>query len=89
MDKFHNFMMRYTMGLWGYISDYCKWAESQAKTDKDLLVLGIGPLLLLCLLLWSLPAWIGKPIAFILSLPALYLAFLVLRSYSIRTGKRE
>lgn len=89
MDKFHNFMMRYTMGFWGYISGYCKWAESQAKTDKDLLVLGIGPLFVLGLLLWSLPAWIGKPIAFILSLPALYLAFLVLRAYSFRTGKRK
>lgn len=44
---------------------------------------------ILGLLLWSLPGWIGKPIAFILSLPALYLAFLVLRAYSVRTGKRK
>ncbi|EDB8709776.1 conjugal transfer protein TrbO [Salmonella enterica subsp. enterica serovar Schwarzengrund] len=89
MDRFHDFMMRYTLGLWGCISAYCKWAESQAKNDKDLLVLGIGPVFVLGLLLWSLPGWIGKPIAFILSLPALYLAFLVLRAYSVRTGKRK
>ena len=89
MDRFHDFMMRYTLGLWGCISGYCKWAKSQAKNDKDLLVLGIGPVFVLGLLLWSLPGWIGKPIAFILSLPALYLAFLVLRAYSVRTGKRK
>lgn len=89
MDRFHNFMMRYTLGLWGHISSYCKWAESQAKDDKDLLVLGIGPVFVLGLLLWSLPGWIGKPIALIVLLPALYLAFMVLRAYSIRTGKRK
>ena len=39
-------------------------------------------------LLWALPAWIGKPIAFVLSLPALYIIFLVLRAYASRGGKR-
>ncbi|MGK9145698.1 conjugal transfer protein TrbO [Xanthomonas euvesicatoria] len=87
MEKFHDFMIRYTLGLCGCISSYCKWAESQAKNDKDLLVLGIGPVFALGVLLWSLPGWIGKPIAFILSLPALYMAFLALRAYSVRTGK--
>lgn len=89
MEKFHDFMIRYTLGLCGCISSYCKWAESQAKNDKDLLVLGIGPVFVLGVLLWSLPGWIGKPIAFILSLPALYMAFLALRAYSVRTGKRK
>jgi len=75
MDKFHDFMMRYTLFLWGCISGYCKSAESQAMNDKDLFVLGIGPVFILGLLLWSLPAF--------------YLAFLLLRTYSVRTEKRK
>jgi len=51
-------------------------------------LLGLGPIFALGLLLWSLPAWIGKPIAFVLSLPALYIIFLVLRAYASRGGKR-
>ena len=31
---------------------------------------------------------LGKPIAFVLSLPALYIIFLVLRAYAIRGGRR-
>ncbi len=89
MDKFHDFMMRYTLFLWGCISGYCKSAESQAMNDKDLFVLGIGPVFILGLLLWSLPGSIDKPISFILSLPAFYLAFLLLRTYSVRTEKRK
>ena len=71
MDKLHAFMMRYTLGFGRALSAYCKWAESQAKGQFDLLLLGLGPIFALGLLLWSLPAWIGKPIAFVLSLPAL------------------
>jgi len=88
MDRFHDFMMRYTLGLVGLIAAYCKWAEGQAKSQNDLLVLGLGPIFLLFVILWSLPAWIGKPIAFVLSLPALYMAFLVLRAFAERDGKR-
>lgn len=88
MDKFHAFMMRYTLGFGRALSAYCKWAESQAKGQFDLLLLGLGPIFALGLLLWSLPAWIGKPIAFVLSLPALYIIFLVLRAYASRGGKR-
>ena len=53
-----------------------------------MLLLGLGPIFALGLLLWALPAWIGKPIAFVLSLPALYIIFLVLRAYAIRGGRR-
>jgi hypothetical protein len=88
MDKFHAFMMRYTLGFGRALSAYCKWAESQANGQFDLLLLGLGPIFALGLLLWSLPAWIGKPIAFVLSLPALYMAFLVLRAFAERDGKR-
>ena len=51
-------------------------------------MLGLGPIFALGLFLWALPAWIGKPIAFVLSLPALYIIFLVLRAYAARWGKR-
>lgn len=89
MDKFHSFMMCYTLGLGGLINSYCKWAESQAKNDSDLLVLGIGPLFVFALILWSLPSWLGKAISFVLLLPALYLVFIVLRAYAARTGNRK
>ena len=88
MDKFHAFMMRYTLGVGRLLQAYCKWAEGQAKNQLDLLLLGLGPIFALGLLLWALPAWIGKPFAFVLSLPALYIIFLVLRAYASRGGKR-
>ncbi|CAJ0695847.1 hypothetical protein R82526_04392 [Ralstonia mannitolilytica] len=81
-------MMRYTLGFGRALSAYCSWAESQAKGQFDLLLLGLGPIFALGLFLWALPAWIGKPIAFVLSLPALYIIFLVLRAYAARWGKR-
>ena len=75
MDKFHAFMMRYTLGVGRLLQAYCKWAEGQAKNQLDLLLLGLGPIFALGLLLWALPAWIGKPIAFVLSLPALSVSY--------------
>ncbi len=87
MDKFFDFMNRYTLGFVGVISAYCKWAESQARSQKDLLILGLGPIFLLGLVLWSMPDWIGKPLAFVLSLPGLYIVFLVLWAYAPRSGK--
>lgn len=83
-------MMWHTLGVFRSISAYCKWAESKAKTENDLLVFVLGPVLLLCLVLWSLPAWLGKGIALVLLLPVLYLvlgvalglASLVLRSFT-------
>jgi hypothetical protein len=59
MDKFHAFMMRYTLGVGRLLQAYCKWAESQAKNQLDLLLLGLGPIFALGLLLWALPAWSG------------------------------
>lgn len=88
MDKFHNFMMRYTLGFGRVLHAYCKWAEGQARNQTDLLVMGLGPIFVIGLVLWALPAWIGKPIAFILSLPALYVIFLVLREFAQRGGRR-
>lgn len=87
MKKLFDFMNRYTIGFVGVVSAYCKWAESQARNQTDLLILGLGPIVLLGLVLWSLPSWIGKPLAFILSLPGLYIIFLVLRAYAERSGK--
>jgi hypothetical protein len=72
MDKFHAFMMRYTLGVGRLLQAYCKWAEAQAKNQLDLLLLGLGPIFALGLLLWALPAWIGKPIAFVLCCRALH-----------------
>ena len=60
MDKFHAFMMRYTLGVGRLLQAYCKWAEGQAKNQLDLLLLGLGPIFALGLLLWALPAWIGE-----------------------------
>ena len=85
---FHAFMKRYTLGLFGVIKSYCDWAELQAKSQGDLLLLAFGPLLLLGLVLWSLPAWIGKTIALILLAPVLYLAFVALQHYSRRGGRK-
>lgn len=81
MNKFHAFMMCYTLGLGRVVSAYCTWAESRAKDQFDLLVLVLGPIFALGLLLWALPAWIGEPIAFVLSFPALYGTALMLHVY--------
>jgi hypothetical protein len=83
MDKFHAFMMRYTLGVGRLLQAYCKWAEAQAKNQLDLLC-------------WASAR--SSPWAFCcgaagvdrqahrlrLSLPALYIIFLVLRAYAIR-----
>lgn len=76
---FNNFMQRYTLGLFGVIKGYCDSVETEAKTDRDLLVLMLAPLLLLGLVLWMLPVWLGKTIAMVLLAPVLYLAYLGLR----------
>jgi hypothetical protein len=87
MDKFHAFMMRYTLGVGRLLQAYCKWAEGQAKNQLDLLC-------------WASAR--SSPWAFCCgrcrrgsaspspscSLPALYIIFLVLRAYAIRGGRR-
>jgi hypothetical protein len=85
---FHAFMKRYTLGLFGVIKGYCDWAESQAKGQVDLFVLTLGPIGLLGLILWSLPAWLGKTIALILLAPVLYLIFVALQHYARRGGRK-
>jgi hypothetical protein len=72
----------------GLIQAYCRWAESQAKSNTDFLLLGLGPMFLVALVLWLLPAWLGTAGAVILAAPALYVAFIVLRAYAIRSGKK-
>jgi hypothetical protein len=85
---FHEFMTRYTMGLFGLIKRYCDWAESQAKSRNDLLLLGLGPIGLLGLMLWMLPAWLGKTIALILLAPVLYVAYIVFQHYASRDDSK-
>lgn len=85
--KFDEFMRRYTLGFFGLIQAYCGWAESQAQNQKDLLVLGLGPIFLLALVLWLLPVWLGKTLALILLAPALYVVCQVLRAYAVSGRK--
>ena len=82
--KLHNFMMRYTFGLHRAIKSYCNWAESQAKNQTDLFLLVVGPILVFGLVLWLLPAWLGKTIALILLAPALYFVYLAIKTYRDR-----
>ena len=69
-------------------ADYCRWVESQAKSQTDFLLLGLGPLFLVALVLWVLPARWGELGALILVAPALYIAFIVLRAYAVRYGRK-
>lgn len=77
-----------TLAAKGLMQAYCRWAESQAKSNTDFLLLGLGPVFLVALVLWLLPAWLGTVGAVILAAPALYVAFIVLRAYAIRSGKK-
>lgn len=67
----------------GYVERYCVWASKQALNRMDLLVLGLGPVAALAIVLMSLPAWICWPAAAVLVWPALYAAFLILRTYAL------
>jgi hypothetical protein len=69
-------------------ADYCRWLDSQAKSPTDFLLLGLGPLFLIALVLWVLPAWLGEFVALVLVAPALYIAFIVLRAYAVRYGRK-
>ena len=61
---------------------YSAWASSQAKNGKDLLVLGLGPIVALAVMLCYLPAWLGITLGVVLLVPALYIVFLVLKAYA-------
>lgn len=67
---------------------YCRWIESQAKSPTDFLLLGLGPVFLVALVLWLLPARLGKLGALVLAAPALYIAFIVLRACAVRSGRK-
>jgi len=67
--------------------DYCRWVESQAKSQTDFLLLGLGPVFLAALVLWLLPAWPGQLGALVLAAPALYIIFIILRAYAVRSGR--
>jgi len=71
-----------------FMQVYARWAQSQAKSDKDFFLLGLGPLLLVGVVLWLLPSWLGTLGALVLAVPALCVAFIVLRSYAIRRTKK-
>lgn len=72
----------------GLMNAYCRWAESQAKSNKDFLLLGLGPVFLVALVLWLLPTWLGTLGALVLAVPLVYVAFIVLRAYAIRSGRK-
>jgi Flp pilus assembly protein TadB len=67
---------------------YCRWVDSQAKSNTDFLFLGLGPVLLVAMVLWLLPAWLGTVGAVIAAAPALCVVFIVLRAYAMRIGKK-
>lgn len=85
--KFDEFMRRYTIGFFELIQAYCAWAESQAKSQTDLLLLGIAPAFLIGMMYWLLPVWLGKTLALVLLAPALYVVFVILRAYAGRGRK--
>jgi membrane protein implicated in regulation of membrane protease activity len=71
------------------VRSYCCWAESQAKNNKDFLLLGLGPVFLVALVLWLLPTWLGTLGALIFAVPALYIVFIVLRVYAVRDSPAQ
>lgn len=75
----HDILVRYASGLLELIRAYSSWVETQAKNKIDVLVLTLGPVFLLTLFFWSLPAWLIKTIAAILLVPILYVVYLFLR----------
>lgn len=77
---FHGFMTRYTVGFYNVIKCYCDWAESQSKSERDLLMLAFAPIALAGLIIWTLPVWVGKVIALFLIAPVIYSIYMVLRT---------
>jgi len=67
---------------------YCHWVDAQAHGQNDFLLLGIGPLVLLAVVLWLLPTWLGTIVALVLGVPALCVLFFVLRAYAVRGGHK-
>lgn len=87
MKKLDELLRRYTLLFFGLIEAYCGWAKSQAKNQADLIVLGLGPVVLLGLALLFLPNWLGKTLALVLLAPTLYVVYMILRVYAVRGRK--
>lgn len=68
----HTMMMRYTMSVFSAIKAYCDWAESEAQSQRDLLLLAALPVLGLCLFLWLMPSWVSHLVALALLAPVFY-----------------
>ena len=89
MDKLFNSLNRYTFGFFGLTSGYCNWAARQASNQGELVMLALAPGVVAVLLLWILPNWLAKPLAFILILPFLHIAVLVIRALIQRAKERK
>ena len=87
MGSFINFLNRYAFGFLGLVKAYCDFAGRHARHEADLLFLGIGPVVLLALFLFTLPKWLGVTLAALLLVPALYAVFIVIRMYAERKQK--
>lgn len=87
MENIAEFIRRYSFGFFGAMQAYCKWAEGQARNQKDLALLGFGPMILIAVGLLLAPKWIGIPILGFLTLPFLYIAFLLLRAIALNIKK--
>jgi hypothetical protein len=74
---FHSMMMRYALGLFSAIKAYCDWAESEARSQRDLLLLAALPMLGLCLFLWLMPSWVSHLVALALLAPVFYIGSLL------------
>lgn len=80
MDKFFEFLNRYTFGFFNVTSAYCDWASRQATTQGELVMMALAPGVVAVLLLWVLPSWLAIPLAVVLVLPFLHIAVLVVRA---------
>lgn len=89
MASFINFLNRYAFGFFGLVKAYRDFAGRHARHEADLLFLGIGPVVLLALLLFTLPKWLGVTLAVLLLVPALYAVFIVIRMYAERRTKSD
>ena len=87
MGSFTNFLNRHAFGFLGLVKAYCDFAGRHARHEADLLFLGIGPVVLLALFLFTLPKWLGATLAVLLLVPALCAVFIVIRMYAERKQK--
>lgn len=89
MDKLFKVLNRYTFGFFNLTSGYCNWAARHASNQGELVMLALAPGVVAGLLIWILPNWIAKPLAFILIVPFLHVAFLVVRELVQRSKEQK